>query len=255
MDVRFSHPSSFVIAGPSCSGEMFFVRRVLQYLQKLFTRISQRIVWLYGEHQSFFREYPNVEFEEGSSYLERFTPGPPTLILDDLLFETNDRVAQLFAKGCHHKNASVMHLTQNRFHQSKQQRTISLSAHYLSKNLRDSSQIQYLARQMFPQRSKVLLEAYRDATLGSHGYLLIDLHRDTPEHLRLRTIIFSVWNTNCLRAKDLKGLIIRSNFISLRWHGCKYRKTQTLCTFRQKAILTFEKLQARIGSLTVRNCR
>ena len=43
---------------------------------------------------------------------------------------------------------------------------------------------------MFPKRSKVLLEAYRDAALGSHGYLLIDLHQDTPEHLRLRTNIF-----------------------------------------------------------------
>jgi len=85
-----------------------------------------------------------------------------------------------------------MYLTQNLFHQIKQQHTISLNAHYLVvlKSPRDSSRIQHLARQMFPKRSKVLLEAYRDAALGSHGYLLIDLHQDTPEHLRLRTNIF-----------------------------------------------------------------
>jgi len=45
MDVRFAHPSSFFIAGPSCSGKTFFVRLLLQYLQKLLTRMPQRIVW------------------------------------------------------------------------------------------------------------------------------------------------------------------------------------------------------------------
>jgi len=43
---------------------------------------------------------------------------------------------------------------------------------------------------MFPKQGKVLFEVYRAATLGLHGYLLIDLHEDTPEHLRLRTNIF-----------------------------------------------------------------
>jgi len=193
MDVRFSHPSTFLIAGPTCSGKTFFVRRMLQYLSKLFTPVPEKVVWLYGEYQSFFRDYPSVVFEEGLSFLDRFTPGPRTLlIIDDLLHETTDQVAQLFTKGCHHKNVSVIYLSQNLFHQGKQQRTISLNAHYLIvfKNPRDSSQIQHLARQMFPKRSKVLEEAYRDATSVSYGYLLIDLRQETPEHLRLRRSIF-----------------------------------------------------------------
>ena len=83
-----------MIAGPTCSGETFFVRRVLKSSQKLFAHMPQRIVWLYREYQNFFRDYPNVEFEEGLSYLERFTPGPPLLIIiDDLLFARDDRVA------------------------------------------------------------------------------------------------------------------------------------------------------------------
>jgi len=125
MDVRFAHPSPFMIAGP---GKTFFVRRALQSLQKLFTRMPQRSVWLYGEYQSFFRDYPNVELEEGLSYLERFTPGPPTLIIiDDLLFATE-------LHNCSQKVAIIKmkaSCAQNLFDQSKQQRTISLNAHYL----------------------------------------------------------------------------------------------------------------------------
>ena len=120
MDVRFSHPSTFLIAGPTCSGKTFFVRRMLQYLSKLFTPVPEKVVWLYGEYQSFFRDYPSVVFEEGLSFLDRFAPGPRTLlIIDDLLHETTDQVAQLFTKGCHHKNVSVIYLSQNLFHQSK----------------------------------------------------------------------------------------------------------------------------------------
>ena len=46
-------------------------------------------------------------------------------------------------------------------------RTISLNAHYLIlfKNPRDASQINHLAKQMYPTKSKFMVEAYRDATL------------------------------------------------------------------------------------------
>jgi hypothetical protein len=42
---------------------------------------------------------------------------------------------------------------------------------------------------MYDRDSRVMEEAFADATSKPHGYLLIDLKQDTPEHLRLRSQI------------------------------------------------------------------
>ena len=99
----------------------------------------------------------------------------------------------LFTKYSHHKNLSVMYLIQNLFHQGKHQRDISLNVHYIVvfKNPRDRAQIQHFARQLYPDNSKYVQEAYADATKIPHGYLLIDLKQETPEACRIRNCIFS----------------------------------------------------------------
>jgi len=114
------------------------------------------------------------------------------LIIDDLMHEADERVSKIFTRVSHHKNLSVLHLTQNLFYGSKQNRTISLNSHYLVvfKNTRDATQISHLASQMYPGKSKFLIEAYRDATSKPFGYLLIDLKPDTEDQLRIRSNIF-----------------------------------------------------------------
>ena len=71
-------------------------------------------------------------------------------------------------------------------------RTISLNAHYLVlfKNVRDSTQVSNLARQMFPGKSHFMIEAFADATMTPFGYLLVDLTSGSDERCRLRTNIF-----------------------------------------------------------------
>ena len=106
--------------------------------------------------------------------------------------ETDDRVTKLFTKGSHHRNISVMYIVQNLFGKNKEQRTSSLNSHYLVvfKNPRDASQITHLAKQMYPGKLKYVQESFKDATSVPHGYLLLDLRQETPDHLRLRTDIF-----------------------------------------------------------------
>jgi hypothetical protein len=88
------------------------------------------------------------------------------IILDDLMDETDQRVALLFTKKSHHRNISVMYIVQNLFHH----RTISLNAHYmvLFQNLTDVSQIMALAHQMYPRRTQFFLEAFARATAKPH---------------------------------------------------------------------------------------
>ena len=99
---------------------------------------------------------------------------------------------QLFTKWSHHRNISVILITQNLFHQGNHCRTISLNAKYivLLKNTRDKNQFTYLARQVYPEESAGLYEAYLEATKEPHGYLVLDFAHDTDDLLRFRTHIF-----------------------------------------------------------------
>lgn len=55
------------------------------------------------------------------------------IILDDVIFQASDHpeVVKIFTQCQHHRNMSVMMLTQNVFHQGKHSRTISLNSNYL----------------------------------------------------------------------------------------------------------------------------
>ena len=100
------------------------------------------------------------------------------MILDDLLNDVySKQVCDLFTKGSHHRNISVILITQNLFHQGRYCRDISRNAKYLVllKNLMDKNQFMFLARQVNPENSDSLYKAYLEATYRPHGYLLLDL--------------------------------------------------------------------------------
>jgi hypothetical protein len=140
-----------------------------------------------------FDQFEDVEFHEGLPTADMFDGCKPTLlIIDDLMSETNEVVTKLFTKLSHHRGVSVIYLTQNLFSNNKHNRTISLNTHYmvLFKNVRDTTQIQTLARQMFPGKSDYMMAVYQDATSVPHGYLLIDLTQNMQDVNRLRTEIF-----------------------------------------------------------------
>ena len=152
-----------------------------------------KIVYCYGEYQNLFSQYPNIEFNQGLPDVSQFDGRQRVLmVLDDLMAESGDDVERIFTKFSHHRNISIMYLSQNLFYKSKQNRTMSLNAHYLVifKNPRDQNQLAILARQMYPGNAKFLIEAFGDATSKPYGYLLIDLKPDTEERLRIRTNIF-----------------------------------------------------------------
>ncbi len=58
------------------------------------------------------------------------------------------------------------------------------------KNPREKSQFSHLARQLYPENSKFLMQAYLMATNVPHGYLFVDLKQATPEKEKVKTDIF-----------------------------------------------------------------
>lgn len=106
--------------------------------------------------------------------------------------EADQRVCDLFTKSSHLRKTSVMFVTQNPFHKNKHARTTSLNCHYMVvfKILCDANQLAALARQMYPDMSKFLGKAFRDAAEKPYGYLFIDLNPDTDNKCRVKTNVF-----------------------------------------------------------------
>ena len=193
MDVRLKHAFTCTVAGPTNSGKTWFVFRLLKHAENMITPPPEKIVYCYGEFQPIFAEYPSVEFHEGLPSVDRFDGRQRVLlIIDDLMNEADQSVCDLFTKLSHHRSVSVVFITQNLFHKNKFVRTMNLNTHYIVmfKNPRDASQVAVLARQMYPGKSRFVVEAFQDATKKPHGYLLIDLRPETDDAYRIRTNIF-----------------------------------------------------------------
>lgn len=196
----FQHPTTILVSGPTQCGKTHFVWKVLMH--KLIQPEPERIIWVYGEWQDSFDQYkilfPNIEFMKNISretYNNLDHAKRNLVVLDDKMAEMADNplLGDLFTKGSHHKNLTVMFLVQNVYHKGKYMRTASLNAHYIVafKNSRDTSQFGVLARQANPRKAKILQQVFDDATSQPHGYLLLDFHPNTEEKLRARTNIFS----------------------------------------------------------------
>lgn len=190
---HFIHPFSMIIAGPSMSGKSTFVKKLLENKGKMFDVEYEKILWCFAENSA----KPDIEgviFVKGlPKSFENEKYSNTLIVLDDLMNDAyNADVSELFTKGVHHRNCSVILITQNIFHKSSHSRTINLNAKYLVllKNPRDKLQFAFLSRQIYPENHKELLRVYNEVMQTPHAYLIIDLSQSCSEFLRFKTNIF-----------------------------------------------------------------
>ena len=211
------HSSSFLLTPPHSihpdgsslhrRGKTWFVKDLLENREQWISPAPQRIIWINGQWQPLYAEIqriiPGIKFVKGipaNIEDEQFlNPAIRNLIvIDDLMSEaSNDkRICDLFSKGLHHRNLSVICLVQNLYYQGKESRTMSLNSKYLVvfNNPRDQQQITVLARQMYLGQSEKFLNTYRMATFKPFGYLLIDLKPDTLNDKHLWPNVFQQTN-------------------------------------------------------------
>ena len=199
----FQPCSSAVICGPTGSGKSRWVYRFLTNLDRMYDSDTPKdVMYCYGVYQPLFDEIrtnlPSVRLHRRlptSDVLDDFATGDHCLvILDDLMLQVLEsrEVELLFAQGCHHRRISVFYISQNLYGQGKSARTIALNSWYLVllKNLRGSSQMAHLGRQLFCKKGNPLLEAYQDSTKEPFGYIVVDLSPNAKDEERLRTKIF-----------------------------------------------------------------
>jgi hypothetical protein len=190
------HPYTLICSGASKSGKTCLISKIIKDRDELMTPKIENIFFCYSIWQPEYDELVKhgVTFIDNIFDVDQVDKTKTNLIIyDDMMDEcaSDKSLANVFTKGSHHNNISVILLCQNLFNKQKHWRTISLNTNYfiIFKNPRDMSQINYLARQLYPNDSKFLLEAYIDASKKPHGYLFIDMCQATENEIRVQTSI------------------------------------------------------------------
>lgn len=101
-------------------------------------------MYIYGKNVEFREDLPQSSDYANDSH-------PKLVVIDDLTREaSNNAVVDLFTKGSHHRNLSVIFITLNLSHQGRGQSDISVNENCIVffKNARDRAQIQHLGRQV-----------------------------------------------------------------------------------------------------------
>ena len=178
------------------SGKSVFTKNLLLQQNRMISTPFKKVIWVYKSWQDeLFKQILSqslfeIDFLDDLPNFDAMGKQENTLIvIDDYMNEASNssQVQTLFTTG-RHLGLSVIYLAQNLFHKGKYSRDLSLNMDYivLFKNVRDSSQIGHLARQMFPRNSKFLIWAFQDATQKPYGHLFLDLKPNGLESLRVR---------------------------------------------------------------------
>lgn len=183
-DLRLKSPFTAIIAGPTGSGKAHLRANLINHASKVCDMLPQEIIYCYSVWPPMYEKMNGVTFNKGMIDVTERIPQDGTarwIIVDDLMEEAKDQANDLYAKYSHHLNVSMLFVTQNLF--LKQQRTMYLNAHYLFlfKNPRDNAFISHLARQVYPNDSRFMVESYKDATKEPYSFLLIDHKQNTDE--------------------------------------------------------------------------
>ena len=208
----FRHPFTCMIAGPTQSGKTTLLKKIISQCDNgLLEPPPNEIVYCFSRWQEAYDDIKMsraklahfnlssnapINFIQGLPDFDNFDSTKRTLlILDDLMSQCgkDSRILDIFTTDSHHRNISVIFVTQNIFSQEKNCRTISLNSQYiiLTNNPRDRLQLIILAKQMFPGSTQFFTEAYKDAvTCKDYGYLLMDFTQQTHEENRIQTGIF-----------------------------------------------------------------
>ena len=121
MDSTLAHPFTCIVSGSTASGKSVFTLKLIEHAREIISPPPERILFCYGEYQKIFDNYPGVDFHDGLPDLSFFDGKKRTLLvmMDDLMTGTDDRVVDIFTKISHHRNLSVVYLTQDLFLQKQ----------------------------------------------------------------------------------------------------------------------------------------
>ena len=206
--VRWSTPSSIILAGPSGSGKTHFLKKLLNVRYSLFDPPPKTVFFFYKVYQNHYSEMKNLDssiffidelpqtVESFKSLIEPYKDKGSLVIFDDYENEIIKNISlfsEIWTVLSHHLNCTPLAVLHNLF--AKEIRTISLNTHriILTKSLRDSAQISYLSRQCYPHVKNFLPSVYKYCmTLQDYPYLILNFSpgRESDNYIKVFTSIF-----------------------------------------------------------------
>jgi len=115
--LNLQHLFTLIVAGPSSCGKSTFVIRLLECSEQLCDAVFTNIVWCHREKNAP-HHLKNVTFVKGVPDFENPENVPTLIVQDDLMDSAHStKVSQLFTKVSHHRNISLVLITQNLFRQ------------------------------------------------------------------------------------------------------------------------------------------
>jgi hypothetical protein len=213
--IPFKSRSIIMVAASTGAGKTRWVCDLLRNASLMFEEKPHKIMYCYTLSQPILEDMAKTidgfSLHVGVPSLETmelFADGRFNIIcLDDLMHQlaSSQDIELLVTQFCNHRNLTAILLQQNLFYQGPKSRTIALNCHYfcLLKSPRQD-QLRTLARQLYPSKTGVLIEAYNDAiSMAPIGaYLIIDMHPRSCDDFRLRTKIFPGDDTIVYMATD-----------------------------------------------------
>ena len=196
-------PATVVIFGSSGSGKTCLTSEIIKHRDYCFDKPVQRIYFFYACYQKQYQELenqiPHINFfnclptEEHINELSDIN-SHDLIVLDDWGQECarNQVVLSLFVRDCHHKNISLILLTQQLYHPGACRRTqsVNTTCNIFMRNPAGSDQINIFSRQRFPGKSKEFIATYEKVTRKPFSYLIVDSHSKTDPQISIRTGLF-----------------------------------------------------------------
>lgn len=188
--IIWQHPFRAIVTGASGTGKTYWLLKQLQRKDSPF----DQIIWCAPDYslkqpklKNFQRNMKgNVDFIEGldtekiNELLNEYSnEGLQTcIVLDDLMYEENSYVNNLFTSG-RHLNASIIEVTQRLFNSSKSRTNRINTNYFIIFSYPDKSEFATLARQVSPNNYKKIIDAYEELTKEKNKALILDLNTHT----------------------------------------------------------------------------
>lgn len=202
-NIQFKTPFTCIIAGPSKSGKTTWLYHCLKNSDSLFDIKPAYTIFYYSAWQNIYDQMKNENLVQEwknccpqSDYIKELAlryneEGGINVIIDDMLSQLNEEMANMFEVISHHSKANLFFLSQNLFHEDKNYRSMKGNVNYLVlfKNPANKKQ----ATRFFSNISshpKALGKVFSNITREGYTYLLFDLHQTTPDEVRIRSKIF-----------------------------------------------------------------
>lgn len=196
-DYKLKTPFVLCISGGTQSGKTTLASKIIIRQQELLDPPVDQIIYCFTEWQenlfSFLKSnVKDISFHKGLP--TNYDSSKSSLsILDDLMTEISksEEIVNLVARTSHHRNISVLFLTQVFFYKNLNAITRNLKYLILIKNPRENSFVSIIGRQMNGGKRNIVMEScFKDVIKKDYGHMLVDYSLTQNDKYRIRDSVF-----------------------------------------------------------------